>query len=194
MSENASHLRLNVCYHGAVLTAFIQLLYRVRQANPLFHMALSVQKRGLACRTRTGMNCLGLCSRNIRLLSGSEQQASCQKYFLVFHRRSKENATKKPGMNYGCFLISGDSIAMGWTGRDRFLAGVSFCFLHKVQSDSGARAVPAEGSSNGIKPNRSEANHLPPSCAEVEKGGAIPPHPPYIFKSWCLSNKAQGQF
>jgi hypothetical protein len=36
---------------GFFLEATYIYLERVRQDNPLFHMALSVQKRGLACRT-----------------------------------------------------------------------------------------------------------------------------------------------
>jgi hypothetical protein len=30
--------------------------------------------------------------------------------------------------------------------------------------------------------------HPNPSSAEVEKGGAIPPLPPYVFMAWCLTN------
>jgi hypothetical protein len=34
----------------------------------------------------------------------------------------------------------------------------------------------------------SEADHSPPTNAEVKKGGIISPLPPYVFMAWCLDN------
>jgi hypothetical protein len=45
----------------------------------------------------------------------------------------------------------------------------------------------------GLKRQGREADHSPPPSAEVRKGGAIPPLPPYVFMAWCLTNYAQGQ-
>jgi hypothetical protein len=40
--------------------------------------------------------------------------------------------------------------------------------------------------SPGVKRPAREADHSPPSSAEVRKYGAIPPLPQYVFMSWCL--------
>jgi hypothetical protein len=44
----------------------------------------------------------------------------------------------------------------------------------------------------GVKRPEREADHSPPSNAEVEESGAIPLIPQYAFMFWC-SVKAQGQ-
>jgi hypothetical protein len=39
----------------------------------------------------------------------------------------------------------------------------------------------------GVKRPRREADHSPPSSAEVKRiRGAIPPLPQYVFVEWCL--------
>jgi hypothetical protein len=40
----------------------------------------------------------------------------------------------------------------------------------------------------GIKRQRREADHSPPSTAEVKNGRDIPPFPPYVFMGWYLIN------
>jgi hypothetical protein len=40
----------------------------------------------------------------------------------------------------------------------------------------------------GVKRPACEADHSPPSSADVRNGGAIPPLPPYVFMAWCLIN------
>jgi hypothetical protein len=45
-----------------------------------------------------------------------------------------------------------------------------------------------EAHSPGVKPPVLEADQSPPSSTEVKKGGAVPPLPPYIFKTQCLTN------
>jgi hypothetical protein len=47
-----------------------------------------------------------------------------------------------------------------------------------------------------VKRSGSEADHSPPSSAEVKNGGAIPPlrrPPPIVFMAWCVINSVQGQ-
>jgi hypothetical protein len=51
----------------------------------------------------------------------------------------------------------------------------------------------ASGSlSLGLKRPGREADHSPPSVAEVNKRGAVHPLPQYVFMAWC-SVKAKGQ-
>jgi hypothetical protein len=72
----------------------------------------------------------------------------------------------------------------------------NFSLHHRVQN--GSEAQPASypmgtrGSSLGVKRPGREADHSPPSNAEVKASGAIPPLPQYAFTAWC-SVKAQGQ-
>jgi hypothetical protein len=72
-------------------------------------------------------------------------------------------------------------ISTGWTARVRFLTVQDFYFLHRIQTGSGAHPASYPklqgGSVLGVNRPRSEANHLPPSSAEVKNSGAIPPHP-----------------
>jgi hypothetical protein len=42
--------------------------------------------------------------------------------------------------------------------------------------------------SMGVKQERHEADHSPPSSAEVKNSGAITSHLQYIFMEWCLIN------
>jgi hypothetical protein len=72
-------------------------------------------------------------------------------------------------------------IATGWTAGVQFLAEArDFYFLHVVQTDSGVHPTSypmGTGGSflGGIKLLGREADHSPPSNAEVRKGGAVPP-------------------
>jgi hypothetical protein len=36
-----------------------------------------------------------------------------------------------------------------------------------------------------------EADYSPPSCDAVKNGGVIPPLPPHVFMSWCLTTPAE---
>jgi hypothetical protein len=56
---------------------------------------------------------------------------------------------------------------MGWTARVRFPAVQDFSLLHIVQTASRGRA--------GAKRAGREADHPPPSSAQLKKGRAIPP-------------------
>jgi hypothetical protein len=58
----------------------------------------------------------------------------------------------------------------------RFLVGEGrdYSLLHSVQTGSGAESVP-EALSPGVKRQGREADHSPPSRAEVKNGGAVPP-------------------
>jgi hypothetical protein len=71
---------------------------------------------------------------------------------------------------------------MSWTARVGFPAEErEFSLLHRVQT--GFWAHPASYSkipgaiSTGVKQPGLEADHSPPSSAEVKNGGAIPPLP-----------------
>jgi hypothetical protein len=72
-----------------------------------------------------------------------------------------------------------------------------FIFHHSVQTGSGAHPAfyptDARGSlSLVVKRLEREADHSPPSSAEVRMRGAIRPFHPYAVMAWC-SVKAQGQ-
>jgi hypothetical protein len=54
-------------------------------------------------------------------------------------------------------------------GRIRFRAVQDFSVLRNVQTGSGANRYPE------LKRQGHEADHLPPSGAELKNGGAIPP-------------------
>jgi hypothetical protein len=73
-------------------------------------------------------------------------------------------------------------IATGWTARVRFPVGTRHIpVFHEVKT--GYEAHPAShpmetgGFSLGVKRPGHEADHSPPSSAEVKNGGAIPPLP-----------------
>jgi hypothetical protein len=73
---------------------------------------------------------------------------------------------------------------MGWTAGLRFPAGQIFSLLHSVQTGSGAHPesypMGTGALSPGVKRPGREADHSPPSSADVKNGGAIPllPHMP----------------
>jgi hypothetical protein len=72
-------------------------------------------------------------------------------------------------------------IMTNWTARVPFLAVQDFSLLHIVKNHSGAHPTSylvftrALSLGEGVKWQGREADHLPPSSAEVKKGGAIPP-------------------
>jgi hypothetical protein len=76
-------------------------------------------------------------------------------------------------------------IATGWTGQVRFPAVQDFSLLHSAQTDIGAHPASypmgTMGSFSGVKRQGREVDHSPPCSAEVQKGGAIPPLPLYVF-------------
>jgi hypothetical protein len=77
---------------------------------------------------------------------------------------------------------------MGWTAGIRFPAGVRhFSLLYSIQTDSGAHSASCPvgngGSFPGVKRPGREADHSPPSSAEVKNGGALPPLPHTL--PWC---------
>jgi hypothetical protein len=67
--------------------------------------------------------------------------------------------------------------ATGWTARVRFPAVQNLSVLHRVQTNSGGPpSVLSNGAlSPGVMRQGREADHSPPSSAEVQKGRAIPP-------------------
>jgi hypothetical protein len=76
-------------------------------------------------------------------------------------------------------------LAVGCTAGVQFPAGASdFSLLHSDHTGCGAHpasyAVDASGSFLGVKQSVREADHSPPSAAEVKDGGAIPPLPQYV--------------
>jgi hypothetical protein len=69
--------------------------------------------------------------------------------------------------------------AKGWTSGVRFPAGVRFCVVHIIETDSLAHTVSypvgSWGFSPGVKLRSREPDHSPPSRARVNNGGAVPP-------------------
>jgi hypothetical protein len=67
-------------------------------------------------------------------------------------------------------------IATGWTTGVRFPAGArDFNLLCNVQTGSGAHPASYPGAlSPGVERPGRQADHSPPSSAEVENGGAVP--------------------
>jgi hypothetical protein len=80
----------------------------------------------------------------------------------------------------------------------RISAGAgNFSLRHRVQTGSGAHlsfsSLGTRGSFPGVKRPGRQAEHSPPSTAEVKNVcGVIPPLPQYAFMEWC-SVKAQGR-
>jgi hypothetical protein len=78
----------------------------------------------------------------------------------------------------------------------RLPAVQDFSLCHSVQTGSGAYPIPYPVGtgvlSSGVKRPGREANHSPPSTAEVKNVYSHTPTPPYVCKPWCLV-KHQGQ-
>jgi hypothetical protein len=75
--------------------------------------------------------------------------------------------------------------------RVRFPAGAgNFSLHHRVQNGSGAHpasySVPTGGFSLVIKGPGREADHSPPSSAEVKNAWSYTSTPQYVFVAWCL--------
>jgi hypothetical protein len=75
--------------------------------------------------------------------------------------------------------------------RDRFLAGArNFSLQHRAQNGSGAHQPPIQWApgalSLGVKRPRREADHPPPSSAEVKNAWSYTSTPQYVFMAWCL--------
>jgi hypothetical protein len=67
---------------------------------------------------------------------------------------------------------------MGWTARIRFPVGAKdISLLHSVQTGPG---IHPDSNPRGLKWPGCEADHSPPSIAEVKNDGAIPP---FLHKS-----------
>jgi hypothetical protein len=75
----------------------------------------------------------------------------------------------------------------------RFLAVArNFFLLHSVQTGSESTHPPIKwvlvALSLEVKQQMREAEHSPPSRAELKNDGDIPQFPQYIFVAWCLIN------
>jgi hypothetical protein len=77
-------------------------------------------------------------------------------------------------------LINIVGIATGYDLGDRCSIpgrGRNFSLLHSVQTGSGAHPASSPMDTSGVKWAVREADHTPPSSAEVNNGGVIPPLP-----------------
>jgi hypothetical protein len=73
--------------------------------------------------------------------------------------------------------------------RVRFLVGErDYSLLHNIQTSFGTHptsyTISTGAVSPGVKQQRHEADHSPPSSTEVKNSGAIPPFP--TFMAWYL--------
>jgi hypothetical protein len=97
----------------------------------------------------------------------------------------------------GAGLAEYSDQAMGWTTGVRFPAGTGyFSPSYRVQTGSGVDPAPYPMGTVGFPPRirrpGREADHSPPSSADVEKSGAIPPLPRHVFRQWFVV-KHKGQ-
>jgi hypothetical protein len=96
--------------------------------------------------------------------------------------------------------ILSTSLSLFYIGKGRkviFCSIRNFSLHHRVQTGSGAHPASypmgTRGSFPGVKLPEHEADHSPPSSAEVKRmSGAMPPLLQYAFMARC-SVKAQGQ-
>jgi hypothetical protein len=71
----------------------------------------------------------------------------------------------------------------GWPGFHSWQGPVDFSLPHSLHTDSGAHPSSYAGALfPGVKRPGREADHSPPSSAEVKNGGAVPPLP--YTSSW----------
>jgi hypothetical protein len=74
----------------------------------------------------------------------------------------------------------------GWSGFNSW-QGQDSSLLHSIKTGSGAQPVSYTMDTTGCFPRSKvaggEADHSPPSSAEVKNGGAMPPFP--HMSSWC---------
>jgi hypothetical protein len=81
-----------------------------------------------------------------------------------------------------------------WGSRVRFPAGAgNFSLHHRVQNGSGAHSASYPIGSGrliprGVKRPCREADHLPPSSAEVKNAWSYTSTPPYVFMMWHRGN------
>jgi hypothetical protein len=84
-----------------------------------------------------------------------------------------------------------DGRSSGLPGLE-YRQGKYFCLLHNIQPVLMPIQPPIQwvlcASSPGVKRPGREADHSPPSSAEVKKGGGISPLPPHVFMVYCLIN------
>jgi hypothetical protein len=78
-----------------------------------------------------------------------------------------------------------------WSSRVRFPAGAgNYSPHHCVQNSSGAHPASYQmgirGPFPGVKRPESEADHSPPSSAEVKECVKLYPHSQYVFIACCL--------
>jgi hypothetical protein len=107
---------------------------------------------------------------------------ACVKYYSKKHKRF---GMKIYQLCYSNGYKYNMTVYKGWRAEVRFPTAQDFS-LHSVQTDSGAHAasIPVgymELFPRGVKRQGREADHSPPSSAEVKNGGAIPPLP---YMSW----------
>jgi len=79
----------------------------------------------------------------------------------------------------------------GWTTGVRFLSGAGNFFLrHRIQRGFGAHPdsyrTGTGGPYPGVKRPGREADHSPPSSAEVKNAWSYTSTPPHVFMTWCL--------
>jgi hypothetical protein len=82
----------------------------------------------------------------------------------------------------------------GRVSRVRFPVGAgNFSLHHRVQNGSGAHPASypmgTRGSFLGVKRPRREADHSPPSSAEVKNAWSYTSTPQYAFMAWCSVKK-----
>jgi hypothetical protein len=67
-----------------------------------------------------------------------------------------------------------------------------FSLLHSVHYGYGVHpaSYPMDTVSLGVKRPGREAEHSPPSSAEVKKGAPINSIPPYVFTAWYLIKRS----
>jgi hypothetical protein len=72
----------------------------------------------------------------------------------------------------------------------RFPAGAGNFSLHRVRNGSGAHPASYPIGTRGVFPRDKaagrEADHSPPSSAEVKNAWSYPSTPQYVFTAWCL--------
>jgi hypothetical protein len=116
----------------------------------------------------------------IHLFKEAHHTRLCISYAIIFSIYSTFNYTST------CDSLVGIATGYGLDGLGSISGRVKFTPLHSVQADYGAHPA-SYGMCTGYlspwvkRPGR-EADHTPPSSAEVKNGGAVPPLP--HLSSW----------
>jgi hypothetical protein len=118
----------------------------------------------------------GRCAEHSRPSSPKVNNARCYPFV-----KSRDNSV---GIALGYGLADRGS-------RVRFPAGAgNFSLHHNVQNGSGAHPssypMGNRGSFRGVKRPGREADHSPPSSAEVKNAWSYTSTPQYAFMAWCL--------